>query len=150
MPGNPGVKWNGASSPTHPPGIMGKVADVSACRGQLRDAIPGIPGGDAGGPWIPHYIHCGGGWSGTKLGSGGGSKRRRAGRASTGGTTPNLPLLRVWRHGSVIRPGMAAEGFQHPSRAVCQSGKADKCQEDSWNGLLSLSGSGRPVIVGVR
>ena len=64
-----------------------------ARRGVLWDRIPGIPGGDAGGPSVPHHIQCGGGCSGPILGSGGGREIGRAGRERTGGKTPKRPLL---------------------------------------------------------
>ena len=67
--------------------------DSSAYRGILQDTVPGIPGGDVGGPSVPHHIQCGGGRSGPTLGSGNGRDSGRAGRAQAGGTTPKCPLL---------------------------------------------------------
>ena len=63
-------------------------------RGLLWDGVPGIPGCDPGGPSVPHHIQCGGGRSGSTLGSGDGRVRGRVGQVQTGGMTQNLLLLR--------------------------------------------------------
>ena len=93
MPRNPGGILCGASIPLHPPDILGLVADGSTSRGILRDVIPGIPGGDSGGPSVPHRIQCGVGLSSLTLVKGDGRDSVQAGRARTVGTTPKRPLL---------------------------------------------------------
>ena len=119
-------------------------------RGLLWDGVPGIPGCDPGGPSVPHHIQCGGGRSVPTLGSSGGRYIERAGQAWTEGTTPKRPIIRRWRHGKVIRPGMDAGRFQHPSRSVWFSGTVEECQEEYLNVLPSLSGSRHPVGGGIR
>ena len=64
MPVNPIWIWHGASIPPHSPDILGLVVDGSSSRWILWKGIPGILGGDAGGPSFSQHIKCGGGRSG--------------------------------------------------------------------------------------
>ena len=61
---------------------------------KCAECVPGIPGGDAGGSYVPHYIQYGGGHSVPTLGSGGAIEIRRAGRYLMRRMTPNHTLLR--------------------------------------------------------
>ena len=94
MPGNPGGIRRGDSSLLNSLGILGQVADCSACRGILQDGVTGILRGDAGGPSITHHIQCGGGCSGLTLVIGGGRESRQAVQVRTVGMTSKRPLLR--------------------------------------------------------
>ena len=91
-------------------------------RGLLRDGVPGIPGGDAGGPSVPHHIQCGGGRSGLTLCRSDVIASGWVGQARTGGMAPKHSLLRGLWYGSVIRPRIASEGFQHPGSDIQSSG----------------------------
>ena len=56
MPGNPRRIPHGSSIPPRSPYIMGSFVDGSVIRGILLDGIPEIPGGDVGGPSVPHHL----------------------------------------------------------------------------------------------
>ena len=88
MTGNPGGIRCGASSLPYPPDVLGAFAYGSAIRKLLRGGIPGIMGGDTGGPSAPQHIQCGGRLSGLTLVSGDGRASGRSGWEWTGGTTP--------------------------------------------------------------
>ena len=91
----------------------------------IRYGVPGIPGGFVGWRSVLNHIQCGGGCSGLKLSSGDGRESGRSGWSRMGGTTPKCHILHRWWYGSVIRPGMAAGGFQHSGRDVLLSGPAE-------------------------
>ena len=72
MPGNTRGIQRGDSSLPHPPGILGLVADGSACRGILRDGVTGFLWDETVRPFVPHHIQFGGESIGVALGSGDG------------------------------------------------------------------------------
>ena len=127
-----------------------KIHPILVCGGYYWTAFQVFQGGDVGGPYVPHHIQCGSGRSGSTLGTGDSRAIGRSGRAQTGGMTPKRHLIRRWWHGSVIIPGMDAEVFKNPVRDVRLGVPEDNCQEDSRNGLLTLSGSRHPVGGGVQ
>ena len=67
MPGNYSGIWRGASSFPSPPNIMGLDEDGFEGRGVLRVGFPGVQGGDARGPAVPHHLQLGGGCGGETL-----------------------------------------------------------------------------------
>ena len=57
MPVNPGRIWHGVLNPPCPLDILGLFVDGSLSRGLLWYGVPGITGGDAGGPYVPNNIY---------------------------------------------------------------------------------------------
>ena len=73
---------------------MGVAADGCKSGETLRVGLPGLKGGDLGGPAVPHHLQRGGECGGEELGWGDGRGRGRAGQARTVGNTPKSSLLR--------------------------------------------------------
>ena len=84
MPGNPRSLRRGTSSLPDPLDILGSASDGCKSGGILRVGLPGIHGGDAGGPAVPNHLHRGGGCVGKALDIFDGIGYGQAGRAQTG------------------------------------------------------------------
>ena len=68
MPVNPRGIWCGALIFPDPPDVLGAAADGRKSRVILRIGLPGLQGGDSGGPVVPQHLQRGGGCGGEALG----------------------------------------------------------------------------------
>ena len=85
MPGDIGGVRRGPSSPVATTYVLEAADDGRKGGRLLQDGVPGSAWGVTGRSTLPHYIYCGGGCSGAKLGDIGDSGRVGAGRAWKGG-----------------------------------------------------------------